>query len=108
VLFIALEQLAATHTVVESYLWQAPAPSQVPSLPQVEGAEAEQSLCGSLPRSAGTHWPSVVVPPQVMHVPVQALSQQTPSTQKPLWQSSAPVHVVPFVSCGMHAPFEQK
>jgi hypothetical protein len=43
-----------------------------------------------------------------MHSPVQALSQQTPSTQNPLWQSSAPVQVVPFVSWGMHAPPEQK
>jgi hypothetical protein len=105
---MALEQPAARHTVVVSYLWQAPAPSQVPSLPQVEAAVVGQSLRGSDPRSAGTHLPKFVVAPQVMHVPVQALSQQTPSTQKPLSQSSAAAQVVPLVSWGMHAPPEQK
>ena len=40
-------------------------------------------------RRPAVHCPRVPTPPQVMQVPVQALSQQTPSTQKPLWQSPA-------------------
>jgi hypothetical protein len=43
-----------------------------------------------------------------MQAPAQAFSQQTPSTQKPLWQSPFPPQVVPSTSCGTQAPFEQK
>ena len=37
---------------------------------------------------------------QVLHVSVQALLQQTPSTQKPLWQSPAQPHAWPFALRG--------
>ena len=46
-----------------------------------------QSLRTSVPETAGVHCPRVPTPPQVMQAPQQAFSQQTPSTQKPLWQS---------------------
>jgi hypothetical protein len=50
----------------------------------------------------------VPTPLQVMQAPPQAFSQQTPSTQKPLWQSPFPPQAVPCASCGTQAPFEQK
>src|SRR4051794_17517493 len=46
---VALEQLAARQTVPATCLRQAPAPSQKPSLPQVEGSLAEHSARGSVP-----------------------------------------------------------
>jgi hypothetical protein len=50
----------------------------------------------------------VPTPLQVMQAPPQAFSQQTPSTQKPLWQSPLPPQVVPSVSFGTQWPPEQK
>jgi len=105
---VALAQLATPQAVPGPHLRQAPAPSQVPSFPQLVVAEAVQSLCTSVPDTAGAHCPTVPTPSQVMQVPVQAVSQQTPSTQKPLWQSPVPPQAVPFVSCGRHDPAEQK
>jgi hypothetical protein len=43
-----------------------------------------------------------------MQAPPQAFSQQTPSTQKPLWQASPAPQAVPFVSCAVQTPAEQK
>ena len=43
-----------------------------------------------------------------MQVPLQAFSQQTPSTQKPLWQAPAPPQAAPFASCGTQLPLWQK
>jgi hypothetical protein len=105
---VALEQLGAWQTLPAAYLRQPPAPSQKPSVPQVEAGEAEQSLRGLVPGSANAHVPRLFVAAQVWQVPVQAVSQQTPSTQWPLVQSPAPAQAVPFVSCGMQAPAEQK
>jgi hypothetical protein len=100
--------MGGVQVVPARYLRQAPAPSQKPSVPQVEAGEAEQSLRGLVPGSANAHVPRLFVAAQVWQVPVQAVSQQTPSTQWPLVQSPAPAQAVPFVSCGMQAPAEQK
>jgi hypothetical protein len=90
------------------HLRQAPAPSQLPSSPQVVGAEAVQSLRPSLPDTAGVQVPAVPTPLQVIQVCVQAVAQQTPSMQKPLWQSPVEAQAVPFVSCAVQTPAEQK
>jgi hypothetical protein len=105
---VALEQLATPHWVPAPHWRQAPAPSQNPSFPQLVAAEAAQSLRTSVPETAGWHCPTVPTPLQVMQAPVQAFSQQTPSTQKPLWQSPLPPQVVPCASVAMHWPLEQK
>jgi hypothetical protein len=104
---VALEQLDARQTVPATCLRQAPAPSQKPSLPQVDGSLAEHSARGSVPASAALHVPRLFVAPQVWQLPLQAVSQQTPSTQKPLAQSPVTAHAVPFVSCGTQAPAAQ-
>jgi hypothetical protein len=77
----AFEQLAARHWVPATHLRQAPAPSQVPSVPQLEAAEAVHSLRGLVPGSENLHVPTLFVALQVWQVPLQAVSQQTPSTQ---------------------------
>jgi hypothetical protein len=63
----------------------------VPSRPQVETSEAghvaaERGFC---PLGTGAQVPIASFVLQAMHVPVQAVSQQTPSTQKVDWQSLA-------------------
>ena len=107
-LTVAFAQAATPQVVPGPHLRQAPAPSQLPSRPQVVGAEAVQSLRASDPDTAGVQVPRVPTPSQVMQVPVQADAQQTPSTQKPLWQSPVEEQVVPFASCAMQTPAEQK
>jgi hypothetical protein len=47
--------------------------------------------------------PRLLLLEQVWQVLLQAVLQQTPSTQKPLAQSPAPRHAVPFCSCGTQA-----
>jgi len=105
---VALEQVAARHTVPATCLRQAPAPSQKPSSPHVDGALAEHSARGSVPASAALHVPRLFVAAQVWQLPVQAVLQQTPSTQKPLAQSPVTVHAVPLISCGTQAPAAQR
>ena len=71
-------------------------------------AEAAQLLRTSVPETAGVHCPTVPTPLQVMQAPPQAFSQQTPSTQKPLWQSPVAAQTAPLVFCATQTPLEQK
>jgi hypothetical protein len=85
-------QLPATHWVPIEYRWQLPLPSHVPSVPQVDAAVVVQRASSV---AAGTfeQMPSVVAPGNAhdLHVPRQALAQQTPCSQKPVAHSlSAP------------------
>jgi hypothetical protein len=62
----------------------APAPSHIPSVPQVDGASCAHSSSGSVPFVTGRQRPSVapVFPfEQALQLSVHADSQQTPSTQ---------------------------
>jgi len=57
----------------------------------------------------GLFWPFVSVPhvppePQTLHVPVQALLQQTPSAQKPDEHWSVAAQVAPRPCLAWHAP----
>jgi hypothetical protein len=65
VVTVALAHPAARQTVPAAHLRQAPAPSQKPSSPQVDVADAEQSLRGFVPGSASLHVPRLFVAPQV-------------------------------------------
>ncbi len=93
------EQVAAAHTVPLLYLWHAPAPSQAPVYPQEEGASAAHSLSGSLPAWMGPQAPSEPLPflarVHAEQVPAHAVSQQTPSAQKPLAHWSFDVQASP-------------
>jgi hypothetical protein len=71
-----------THCVPAFHLWQAPAPSHVPSLPQVDCAEMPHWPVRSIvPAGRGEHVPDAELSLHVTHGPEQALSQQTPSVE---------------------------
>src|SRR5205807_348850 len=75
---------------------QAPAPSQVPAQRSEPGNVPLQLPRGSAPDGTSEQAPSDPVTLQLRQVPLQALSQQTPSTQKPLPQSVSSVQTAPF------------
>jgi hypothetical protein len=81
-------QVGGAHWVPAAYSWQLPAPSQKPVFPQVVAPSAVHCPFGSMP-SAGTGLQVPGVPPSAhdMQLPVQAVVQQTPWAQNPLWQS---------------------
>jgi hypothetical protein len=77
-------QLPGAHSLPATYRRQAPAPSQVPSSPQlVDGISAHWSR-GSSPAGTDMQVPSLPGTLQLTQVPVHAPAQQTPSTQNPL------------------------
>ena len=51
---------------------------------------------GARPDGTNEHTPGESATLQDLHVSVQAVLQQTPSTQKLLWQSAAQPHAMPF------------
>jgi hypothetical protein len=86
-LVVALQE-PAPHTVPGGYLWQPPRPSQVPSLSHLALPRSLQALRGS-GALAGVllQRPGVCPSTHDRQGPWQAVSQQTPSTQKPFWHS---------------------
>ena len=82
-------QERATHSVPLTCLRHAPAPSHVPSLPQVDAAAAGhcEATRGGSPTSIGLHVPTLPVSEHDWQVPVQAVLQQMLFTQCPDWQS---------------------
>jgi hypothetical protein len=77
-----------------------PAPLQTPVVPHDEGAKSGHSASGSAPAATGPQTPSAPEPFFVVEhatqLDVQAVSQQTPSTQKPETHSADPVQAAPF------------
>jgi hypothetical protein len=96
-----------THTVPTAYLRHPPAPSQRPSVPhEVAPWSAHTLRLSTAPLASGVHLPFDDVSAQLRHAPVQAVSQQTPSTQKFDLQSVAFVQAPPFC-LGPQLPFTQ-
>jgi hypothetical protein len=96
----APSHVPAWQTVPMTYLRQAPCPSHVPSLPQLSTlvlghVEAERGV-----RPAGTNEQVPIEPgtSHRLHVSPHALSQQTPSTQNPDWQSALQPHASPLTA----------
>jgi hypothetical protein len=87
---------------------QAPAPSHVPSRPQVEGSAAGQTaaLRGAPPAGTNAQIPCDPAVLQDLHVSVQALLQQTPSTQNPLAQSPPHPHAAPLAPLILLVPLQ--
>ena len=83
-------QVPAPQDVLSGYLRQPPMPSHRPSRPQVEGSCSGHwlSSAGGMPAGTGAHMPALPGTSHFWQVPLQALLQQTPSTQKPLPHSS--------------------
>jgi hypothetical protein len=74
-------------------VWQAPVPSQVPSVPHEDACLSAQTPCGSAPPSAtGEQVPSDFERAQLRQLPVQVVAQQTPSAQKVLAHSLPAAH----------------
>jgi hypothetical protein len=73
-------QVAVAQVVPADHCRQAPLPSQVPSLPQVDLSEAAHWLAGlgAVPLAIGVQVPIVAVRLQAWQVPPQATLQQTP------------------------------
>ena len=95
----ALEQM----TLV-TYFSQAPAPSQLPSVPHVAAPVSVQSCRGSVPTSAGMQVPTWPTAAQVWQIPEQSIAQQKPSAQKPDRQSDAVVQAWPVGSVPVAPP----
>ena len=94
--YVEPAQLSATQTVPLAYRRHAPPPSHVPSVPQVEDPLSAHWPSGSSPAGTSTHVPAVAAMPQDRQLPVQAVRQQVPCSQKPLEHSAAAVHVAPL------------
>ena len=77
---VASLQLAAAHIVPLAYWRQAPAPSQVPSLPQLAAPSSAHWLSGSVPAGTSMHRPSLPAIAHERQVPVHAVAQQTLAT----------------------------
>jgi len=92
-----LAQVAAAHTVPGRCRRQAPAPSQVPSVPHVSAGWEAQVLRGSSePVATFVQTPGADGSAQLRQLPMQASAQQTPSTQKLDAQSPVPLHGWPL------------
>jgi hypothetical protein len=88
---VAASHLAARHCVLFGHFEQAPLPSHLPSLPQLDCAVGAPHMASTTPIASGAHLPRLFESEQVWQAPVQALSQQTPSTQ------NFDMHSVPVV-----------
>src|SRR5690242_17535809 len=90
-------QVPGRQTVPLGQSRQAPTPSHLPSYPQLDGATAahDPAVRGAAPAASGTHLLSEAAAAQVWHPDAQAVSQQTPSTQKPLVHSMGLVQALP-------------
>jgi hypothetical protein len=92
------------------HLRQAPAPSHMPSWPQVDVACCAHSLSGSVPPMIGRHRPSaaaVFAFEQAAQLPLHADSQQTPSTQEPVLHSPLLAQGAPWFLSGKQTALAQ-
>jgi len=88
-------QVAAAQTVPVAYSRQAPLPSQLPSVPQVDAPLSVHWFSGSAPTATNEQVPAVPDSAHDRQVPVQLELQQTPCWQRPDAHSVPPAQVVP-------------
>ena len=101
-------QVPGWQTVPSSYVRHPPFPSQVPSSPQEEAGPDGQTLAtlGATPAATKEQTPGAEGVLQDLQLSVQALLQQTPSTQKPLVQSALQPQAVPSVARAPPSPHD--
>jgi hypothetical protein len=101
----APSQVPGWHTIPAGYCRQLPCPSQVPSSPQVATSDLGHVAVegGALPAGTKLQTPGAPGLLHALHVSAQAVSQQTPSTQKPLAQSPAHPQAWPLGLFGLSA-----
>lgn len=98
-------QDADEQPVPVGHFWQPPAPSHLPSVPQVDAVCVAQKVAGAVvPAATGAHVPALPPTLHALHAPHGPESQHTPSVQLALPHWSAAVHAVPSASFGAHAP----
>jgi hypothetical protein len=103
-------QVAGAQAVPAGQTAQLPAPEQTPVAPHVDADVATQTLRGLVPAVALVQVPSCPAALHCSQPPVQALSQQWPSTQKPLAQVLLEAHVAPCAKAQtlpLQEPLEQ-
>lgn len=98
-------QVPAAHCVPAAQNRQAPVPLHVPSVPQVLPTVVAHWVAGvgAVPLGTLLQVPTLPVSAHDLHVPVQALLQQTPCAQKPESHSFAAPHAVP-IGLSVHLP----
>ena len=104
-------QMGDSQLVPRGWRRQAPAPSQVPSLPQLAADSVGHcpGLRGGEPSGTSVHVPGNPGTLQARQVSPQAVSQQIPSTQLPLPHSpaqrhSSPLRLPPSTAASGHEP----
>jgi hypothetical protein len=101
---IPFGQAGPAHCVPAAYSWQPPLPSQKPVVPQVAAPWAMHCPVESAPPAAiGEQVPALAASAQDMHLPAQAVAQQTPWAQMPLPHSVPPAQTAP-VGLSPHEP----
>ena len=102
-------QVPALHSVPLTNWRQAPLPSQVPSSPQLAGVLAGQTResLGLPPDGMKKHSPRWLARLHALQVSPQALVQQIPSAQKPLWHSPSQVQDSAFPLDLVNVPVRQ-
>jgi hypothetical protein len=88
-------QVDAAQVVPFAYRRQAPLPSQVPSVPQVEAPWSAHWLNGSAPGATDAQVPTVPVSAHERQMPVHSVAQQTPCSQKSELHSAAAAQLAP-------------
>jgi hypothetical protein len=103
---VAIEpvHIAGAHVVAPPYGRHAPAPSQVPSLPQVMAPSSAHWLSGSVPLAALMHWPSLPAIAHDLQVPEHTVVQQTPCAHIVDAHSLPSLHAAPG-GLGPQLPF---
>jgi hypothetical protein len=89
--------LAEEQGVLFGYFWQAPAPSHLPLVPQLEGPWSVQKVAGAfVPAGSGAQAPALPPTLQAWHEGQLDDPQQTPSTQLPLMHWAPPAQATPL------------
>jgi hypothetical protein len=89
-----LTHVWAAHSVPAGHLRQAPAPSQKPSVPHVDGSV--RAHCADAPTGTGRHVPSEPATAHDWHAAVHAALQQKPWAQIPETHSPLPPQACPL------------
>jgi len=89
-------QFSTAQVVPTGYVWQPPPPSHFPLVAHEAAPWSAHIWRGSgEPTATSVHLPMLLLRLQLRQAPVQALSQQTPSTQWLFWHSPSVLQVWP-------------
>jgi len=103
---VELVHVAAPHCVPAVYSRQPPEPLQKPSVPQLFMPWSAHWFSGSVPVGTLAHVPSDPASAHDWQVPAQAVAQQVPCAQNPVWHSPGAPQAMP-VGFFVHAPATQ-